>query len=107
MGLVYFLLDITNTSKTVFRVGKTSNNDLSRPKSQQAYLPFKTELFCFYSNDYSNLETKIHRKLKDFKLNGDWYNFDFFELIKELYHDESVEKVEFPSLFTLFSKITN
>ena len=105
MGILYLILEISNRTKTIFRVGKTANNDLKRPKSQQAYLPFKTELFCFYSDDYSNLETKVHRKLKGFKLNGDWYDYNAFELMKELYQEESVSKFEAPSLFTLFSKM--
>ncbi len=106
-GIVYLLLDISNRSKITFRVGKTKNIDLSRPKSQQVYLPFKTEMFIFHSSDYENLETKIHRKLKPNKINGDWYSCHISEVIDEIINEESVFKVDFPSLFSLFSGITN
>jgi hypothetical protein len=99
------ILDLTTfKDRSMFRIGRTSKDDLKRPKSQQSYLPFKTELFLFYSNDYTNLETRIHRFLKEYKLNGDWYNYDLTKIIPAIINDDSVFKVDFPTAGNILRK---
>ena len=101
-GIVYLILNTSNLDDFLFRVGKSKNTDLSRPKQQQAYLPFKTEVFVFHSNNYNDLETRVHRALKKFKTNGDWYKCDITEIISALCNDYTVFKCDLPSVLSIF-----
>jgi hypothetical protein len=105
-GIIYILSHVIGGKKKgVFRVGRSKNMDLSRPKSQQAYLPFQTALFVFYSKDHYNLETTLHRELVNSKVNGDWYKQDVFPVIDRILKDPSIFKIDFPTPTSFFNTL--
>ena len=104
VGYIYILFDVKNK---ISRVGKTKNKDLKRPLSQISYYPYPLLMFHFLIENYNDIETDLHRKFKNIKTNGDWYNINVMKIIEHV--NENYNWIEFdaPSPKQIMSELQN
>lgn len=96
--IVYVLYD---KEQNIHRIGKSSNLNLSRIKTQISSYPNKLLYFVFYTTNCTKLETNVLRYLKASKINGSWFNSNIAETLRFLASDNTISKMDFPSPRTL------
>jgi hypothetical protein len=93
---VYFI-EAGNHKKSPVKIGVTTNIE-RRIYSLQVGNPYKLKckalIFCIDKADAFKLESYLHYRLKDHKINGEWFRSEYFKLseILESYDIKSDQK---------------
>ncbi len=93
-GCVYFFRHI---GLTPVKIGySTNNNPFKRFKQFKTYAPFGAEIICFERCSMAfEAEKYLHENLKEFRLNGEWFDIkqkeidlavDYIRRIEELHN---------------------
>ena len=91
MGFVY-LLENSNDSNTVYKIGFTKNTIQSRIKPLQTGNAYEiTELYKFKTK-YRRLESAIHQHYKIDRMKGEWFSLDIQDVKNFLVICERLEK---------------
>lgn len=107
-GFIYIIVNFEAVGKgktPCIRIGKTKTPGYSRPKTQCSYLPFKADYFGFEVEDYTEVETEIHRALRPFKTNGDWYAVQPEKVIASITAHFDCISMDFPSPRSMWDKV--
>jgi len=92
MGFVY-ILENTNDSNTVYKIGFTTGTIQSRIKPLQTGNAYEiTELYKFPTKYNRRLETAMHRYYKMDRMKGEWFNIEDNEVKNFLEICEKYEK---------------
>jgi len=92
MGFVY-LLENSNDSNTVYKIGFTKGTIQSRIKPLQTGNAYEiTELYKFKTKYNQKLETCLHRHYKMDRMKGEWFNINETEVENFLNICERLEK---------------
>ena len=88
---VYFF---KHTSLSPIKIGYSSkNNPMDRFEQFKTYAPFGAEIIGFISTEKAKeLESNLHRKLKAFRLNGEWFDISI-DKVDELINFHSKKEV--------------
>jgi len=107
IGCVYF---IRLTGLSPVKIGYSSKDSpQERLDAIKTSAPFGAELLGFVISEHpQKLESKLHRELKDVRLNGEWFDItsDKVRSICEKYMHES-QKNEMTLIYELYSKAKN
>ena len=97
-GYVY-LIQCENT--TFYKIGISKIDYYLRLASMQSGCPLELKFVdAIHSDDYKNLEQDLHRKLRDRRIRGEWFDLDEVSLrmVKKYFEENSQPqtKIEFP-----------